>query len=393
MRRREFLKTTATGASAVAAGGALAAGGMLACARDGDDRGGGTAGDAAGSDAAGGAPAVHTTKHVRWRLASSFPRGLDTIYGAAEVLAARLDTLSGGRFEVRPYPAGEIVPPLQVLDAVQQGTVHIGQTASYYFTGKNPALAFDTCVPFGLTARQQTAWLLEGGGLELIHELLADFNIVSFPSGNTGAQMGGWFQREIATPEDLRGLKFRIPGLGGEVMSRLGSTVQVLAGGDIFPALERGTIDATEWVGPYDDEKLGFYKVARFYYYPGWWEPGPSLSFYVNRDAWNGLPGVDQELFRTAAREAAGTMQARYDARNPAALARLLANGVELRRFSPAIMAAAEAAATDIMEEAAAGDATYRRVYETWSKARRELFDWFGTAELAYAEAAFSRRS
>jgi TRAP-type mannitol/chloroaromatic compound transport system substrate-binding protein len=374
VERREFLERTLTG---VAATGAVAAGagGILSCA----------------SEQSG--PAVATQKNVRWRLASSFPRGLDTIFGASEVLAERLLAMSDGRFQVRVYPAGEIVGGLQVMDAVQQGSVQIGQTASYYFTGKNPALAFDTCVPFGLTARQQAGWLHEGGGLELMRGLFADFGIINFPSGNTGVQMGGWFQREIHTAADLRGLKIRIPGLGGEVMNRLGATVQVLAGGDIFPALERGAIDATEWVGPYDDEKLGFHKVARYYYFPGWWEPGPSLSFYINRKAWDDLPKAYQEMLQTAATEAELSMQARYDARNPAALARLLAAGVQTRRFSPEIMAAAEKAAFEIMEEQAAGDPAYRQVYESWKKTRREAFDWFGTAELAYAMHAFPERA
>lgn len=328
---------------------------------------------------------------VNWRLSSSFPRSLDTLYGSCEVLSERVKVLSDGRFNIRAYPAGEIVPGLQVMDAVQQGTVQVGQTASYYFTGKNPALAFDACVPFGLSSRQQTGWLYEGGGLELMRQLFADFNILTFPAGNTGVQMGGWFQREIASVQELRGLKMRIPGLGGEVMSRLGVTVQVLAGGDIFPALERGAIDATEWVGPYDDEKLGFYKIARFYYYPGWWEPGPNLSFYVNRAAWDKLPRMYQEIFETAAKEAAVTMQARYDAKNPPALARLLAAGVEMRAFPDDIMRAARGAAQDILEEEAARDATYRRVYEQWRKVRRESFDWFGAAELAYARFAFAK--
>ena len=370
MRRRDFVKQTVAGA---AAGGALAGAGLLACAQEESG------------------PAIVTGKNVRWRLVSSFPRGLDTIFGSAEMLAERVAAMSDGRFQIRPYPAGEIVPGLQVMDAVQQGTAQVGQSASYYFTGKNPALAFDTCMPFGLSARQQNAWLHEGGGLELIRGVLADFNLISFPSGNTGTQMGGWFQREIQSTEDLRGLKMRIPGLGGEVMHRLGATVQVLAGGDIFPALERGAIDATEWVGPYDDEKLGFYKVAPYYYYPGWWEPGPSLSFLINRTAWDELPATYREMIRTAAREAAATMQARYDARNPAALTRLLAKGVQLRRFSDEIMAAAEVEAFAIMEEEAARDATYRRIYTGWKQARGEAFEWFATAEMAYAEHAFKR--
>lgn len=332
-----------------------------------------------------GGPAVHTRKRISWRLASSFPRALDTIFGASEVLAERLSEMSGGRFSIRVYPAGELVPGLQVMDAVQQGTVHIGQTASYYFIGKNPALAFDCCVPFGMTSRQQAAWLTQGGGLELLRGLFADFGIVNFPAGNTGSQMGGWFKRPIDRAEDLRGLKMRIPGLGGDVMSRLGATVQVLAGGDIYPALERGAIDATEWVGPYDDEKLGFHEVAKHYYYPGWWEPGPSLSYHVQQKAWDTLGAEDQAMFSAAAAESASVMQARYDARNPEALTRLLAAGVDLRPFSTDLLAAAYEASQEMLEEQAAADPTYRRIYEAWSKARTDMVRWFSASELAYS--------
>ena len=335
------------------------------------------------------APAVQTHPTVDWRLTSSFPRALDTLFGSCEVVAERVQALSEGRFRIHVYPAGELVPGLQVLDAVQQGTVQIGQTASYYFTGKNPALAFDACVPFGLTSRQQTAWLYEGGGLQLLRELFADFNIINFSAGNTGVQMGGWFKRELHALADLHGLKMRIPGLGGQVMSRLGATVQVLAGGDIYPALERGAIDATEWVGPYDDEKLGFYKIAKYYYYPGWWEPGPNLSFYVNRDAWAKLPQVYQEIFVSAAKVAAVTMQARYDVENPPALGRLLQAGVQLRPFPDDLMKAAAQASRELLEEEAAKDAGYRRLYDSWKKMCAESFGWFGTAELAYSAFVF----
>ena len=370
MKRRDFL-------SGALLGGAAASTTLIACGQSGPE--GGSA----------GAPAVHTRKKVTWRLASSFPRGLDTIFGASEVLAKRVEALSGGAFRVRVYPAGELVPGLEVMDAVQQGTVQVGQTASYDYTGKNPALAFDTCVPFGLTARQQNAWLHEGGGLELIQGLFSDFGIRTFPAGNTGVQMGGWFRREIGSATDLSGIKMRIPGLGGQVMARLGATVQVLAGGDIFPALERGAIDATEWVGPYDDEKLGFHKVAKYYYYPGWWEPGPSLSFYVNQAEWAKLPVEYQEIFRSAAQDAALAMQTRYDQQNPPALQRLLDAGVQMRAFSDDVMKAARDASQALLEEQAAADPSYRAVYDAWSKARKDAFRWFGTAERAYAQFAF----
>lgn len=364
MERRNFLKK---------AGVAAAAGTLVGC-------GGATQNE--------GGPAVVTNPKVTWRLTSSFPRSLDTIYGGAEVLTKRVSELTDGRFTIRAYPAGELVPGLQVLDAVQQGTVQMGHSASYYFTGKNPALAFDCAVPFGLTSRQQNAWFYHGGGWDLMQELFADFNVISFPGGNTGAQMGGWFRNEVNSLEDMKTLKMRIPGLGGEVMSRMGATVQVLAGGEIYPALERGAIDATEWVGPYDDEKLGFYKVAKNYYYPGWWEPGPTTSFYVSRAAWDKLPKNYQHAITVAAAEANTDMQAKYDAKNPPALARLLEQGVNMRPFATDIMDAAKKHSFELMEELAAKDATYKKVYDAWKKFREDSIRWFSFAEVTYAKYA-----
>jgi TRAP-type mannitol/chloroaromatic compound transport system substrate-binding protein len=367
MKRRDFL------------GSALIGGvGLAAC--------GGPSEPTPGLD---GSPAVHTGKKIRWRLASSFPRSLDTLWGAAEVMAEAVKTMTDGQFDIRCYPAGELVPGLQVLDATQQGTVQIGQSASYYYIGKNPALAFDTCVPFGLTARQQTAWLMEAGGLELIWELLGDFGVISFPGGNTGVQMGGWFVPEVNSVEDLKGLKMRIPGAGGTVMEALGVATQTIAGGEIYPALERGAIDATDWVGPYDDEKLGFHKVAKNYYYPGWWEPGPSLSFYINKVAWDGLSAEYQAILKLACQQSGVVMQARYDAQNPAALKRIIASGVTTRPFSPDLMAAASEASEQMLVDQAAKAADYRKVLEHWRVFRDQSFEWFGLAEKAYGNFQF----
>ncbi|MCP5023400.1 MAG: TRAP transporter substrate-binding protein [bacterium] len=332
--------------------------------------------------------AVHTTERVRWRLASSFPSSLDTIFGAAEVLSKRLSEMTEGNFTIRVYVGGELVPPLQVLDAVQQGGVEVGQTGGYYYTGKNPALAFDTCVPFGLTPRQQIAWLREGGGGEWMKKIYSDFGVIPFPGGNTGVQMGGWFKREVNSLSDLKGFKMRIPGLGGKVMDALGVSVQVLAGGDIYPALERGAIDATEWVGPYDDQKLGFHQVAKNYYYPGWWEPGPNLSFLVNQSAWDKLPATYKAAFEAACAEASLTMQTRYDAKNPPALRDLLQSDVQLRPFTDEIMRGAQEASQALLEDIAAKDPEYRKLYEDWKAYRKLSFDWFGTAELSYGRYA-----
>ncbi len=346
-------------------------------------------GDKSNSEAS--APAIHTQKKVRWRMASSFPPSLDTLYGGAEVLANKVREMTGGNFDIKVYPGGELVPPLEILDSVQKGAIQAGQTASYYYVGKNPALAFDCCVPFGMTARQQAAWLHQGGGLELTRSLFSDFSILNFPAGNTGAQMGGWFKREVNGLSDMQGLKMRIPGLGGQVMSELGVAVQTLPGGEIYTALERGAIDATEWVGPYDDEKLGFHKVAKYYYYPGWWEPGPSLSFYVNQTEWSKLSAEYKAIFSAAAKEAEVGMTARYDALNPDALNRLLKEGVQLRPFGQELLDKAFTVAEQLLEESARKDPEYNKIYTPWKKARQSAFRWFGTAEAAYADFSFKK--
>ena len=307
---------------------------------------------AGGAAAAAGAAAVSqaiaqtpSLPNIRWRCASSFPKSLDTIYGGAEVVAKRVEQLTGGKFQIRVFAAGEIVPAFGVVDALQQGTVECSHTASYYFVGKNKAFAFDTTLPFGLNQRQQNAWIYYGGGLELVREFLRDFGIISFPAGNTGVQMGGWWRKEVKTVNDLKGAKMRIAGLGGEVMARLGAVPQQIAGGDIYPALEKGTIDAAEWVGPYDDEKLGFNKVAPHYYYPGWWESNSMYSFYVNTKTWDALPKEYQAAFEAAAAEANIDMMAKYDFKNLAALERLVKNGVKLHAFSNDILRGAMKAA------------------------------------------------
>ena len=367
MKRRTFIKSSAAG---------VAAGGLLA----------GCGGD-------GGGPAVQTLPSVRWRLASSYPRGLDTLYGVVEGVSERVADLTDGRFQIRPSPAGELVPGMEVLPAVQNGTVEMGHSAGYYYVGRNPALAFDTCVPFGLTARQQTAWLRHGGGLDLMRELYSDFGIISFPGGNTGAQMGGWFRRPVEALEDLRGLRMRIPGLGGEVMSELGVTVQLMAGGEIYQALERGTIDATEWVGPYDDVRLGFHEIASFYYYPGWWEPGPNVSFLINRQAWDALPATYRHAVETATADAGAHLLAQYDARNQQALEEVVEAGVDVAEFPQEMMREAQRIAADLLERNASQDAAYRRVYDSFLAFRDDSFRWFATAEHDYARFAFRRTS
>ena len=370
MDRRDFTKKAALGA--------LGASALAGC--------GGSSNEPASE-----APNVQTQPTVRWRLASSFTRSLDTIYGAAEVLAERLRAMTNDKFQIRAYPAGEMVPAFEVLGAVQQGTIQMGHSASYYFIGKNPALAFDACVPFGLTARQYNAWIYYGGGMELMREVFADFNIVNLPGGNTGMQMGGWFRDPVGSLSDMQGLKMRIPGLGGRVMDAMGVNVQVLPGGEIYPSLERGAIDAAEWVGPYDDEKLGFHDVATYYYYPGWWEPGPALTFYVNQRAWDELPSTYQEALKSAAAEANVRMLARYDQKNPAALERLLEGGTQMQRFPTGVMERAQEITRQLLEDEAAQDPTYRKVYASYRTFREDAYRWFGGPESAYADFAFPR--
>ena len=321
---------------------------------------------------------------IKWRLASSFPKSLDTIYGAAEILSKRVAALTNGKFEIRVFAGGELVPGLQVLDAVQNGTVECGHSAGYYYVGKNMAFAFDAAAPFGLTARQQNAWMYAGGGLQLMREFYKGYNIVQFPGGNTGTQMGGWFRREIKSLADLKGLKMRIPGLGGKIMARLGVVPQTLPGGDIYPALERGALDAAEWVGPYDDEKLGFHKIARHYYYPGWWEGGPQLSFMVNLQKWQALPEQYRQAFEVAAVEANMVMLARYDTVNPPALMRLVQSGVKLHAFPKDVMLAARRVTFAIYDEESAKNPAFRKIYTEWKRFRDSEIQWFKVAEAPY---------
>jgi TRAP-type mannitol/chloroaromatic compound transport system substrate-binding protein len=328
------------------------------------------------------APAIAQSQPtLTWRLASSFPKSLDTIFGASDTFTRRIAQLTSNRFTIRSFAAGEIVPGLQVLDAVQAGTVECGHSASYYYFGKDATFAFDCAVPFGLTSRQHTAWYDQGGGRELMRAFFKDYNIVNFLGGNSGTQMGGWFRKEIKTLADLKGTKMRVAGFAGKVLERLGVVPQQLAGGDIYPALEKGTIDAAEWVGPYDDEKLGFFKVAPFYYAPGWWEPSASFSFYVNIKAWEKLPKDYQAAVEVATYEAHVAMQAEYDVKNPTALARLLKNGVKLRTWSRDTMDACYKTATAVMEEEALKNARFRTVYDPWKRFRQDQNQWASVAE------------
>ena len=371
MQRRDFLAKATIGAASAAT---LAACGKKEAAKSEAP---------ASQSSAPSAPAVHgAMPEVKWRLTSSFPKSVDTIYGGAEVLANRVRSITGGKFDIRVFAGGEIVPGLQALDAVQQGTVECCHTCSYYYVGKDKTFGFGTSVPFGMNARQMNAWIYYGGGQKLLDEFYAGYNVLSFAGGNTGTQMGGWFRKEVKTLEDLKGLKMRIAGLGGAVFSALGAVPQQIAGGDIYPALEKGTIDAAEWVGPYDDEKLGFYKVAKNYYYPGWWEPGPVIHFFVNKAEWAKLPKEYQEAFQAAAFESNVTMMSEYDHKNPAALSKLLQNGVKLQAYSQEILDAAYKAALQLYADEAGKNPAFKKIYAEFDKYRMTQNAWFSVAEM-----------
>src|SRR4030088_627050 len=351
MKRRDFLKVSATGAAVAAVA----------------------------------SPAIaQSSPEIKWRMTSSFPKSLDTIYGGAAEFSKYVAEMTDNKFQIQVFAAGEIVPGLQALDATSNGTIEMSHTVSYYYVGKDPSFAIYASVPFGLNARQQNSWWYQGGGMELGNEFFAKHGVIGFACGNTGTQMGGWFRKEIKTTADLAGLKFRIGGIAGQVMQKLGTVPQQLAGGDIYPALEKGTIDAAEWIGPYDDEKLGFVKVAPYYYYPGWWEGGPMLLAMVNLDKWNALPKYYQNVLEQAGHYANNWMMAKYDAVNPMALRKLLPGGAKLHAFSPPIMEASFKAAKELHSEVAATNENFKKVYESLTAFSNNGYQWFQVAEVGY---------
>ncbi len=339
----------------------------------------------AGVLAAGSAPAiVHAQTTIRWRIASSFPKSLDTLFGVCDDFAKAISDMSGGKFTITTHAAGELMPAFGVLDGVGNGTVEMANTAPYYFFGKDPTYALDCAIPFGLNYRQMNAWMSDGDGLKLLREFYAKVNIVNFPMGNTGAQMGGWYRKEIKSVADLKGLKFRAGGFAGKVLERIGVVPQNIPGGEIYQALEKGTIDAAEWVGPYDDQKLGFNKVAPFYYYPGWWEGGPQLSLYVNQKAYDSLTPEYKAMIASASAMAGSLMMAKYDYRNPAALKQLVAGGAKIVRFPKDVMDAAFKSAMEIYSELSASNPAWKKIYESYANYRRDGNLWFRFSESAF---------
>ena len=331
------------------------------------------------------APAIaQSMPEVKWRLAASWPKSLDTLFGGCEYFAKRVSEITDNKFQIQVFAAGELVPGLQVLDAVQNGTVEMGNTALYYYWGKDPAFTFGTALPFGLNARQMNSWLRFGDGADLLNDLLKNFNCTGVAAANTGAQMGGWFRKEIKSIDDLKGLKMRSGGFAGTIMAKVGLEPQQLAAGDIYPALEKGTLDACEWVGPYDDEKLGFYKVAKYYYYPGWWEGCGQAHNITNLAKWNELPKNYQSAILTASGDAWEWVIGRYDYNNPPALRRLLSQGVLLRAFPQDVMEACYKAAIEIYADLSKTNPHFKKLYDSLVAYRGDSLVWLQVAELSF---------
>ncbi len=357
MKRRDFIKK--------AAGGALLAAGATTAA-----------------------PAIAASKRFNWKLVTTWPPNFPIFQEGVEKFAKDIETMSNRRLRISVFAGGELVPALQSFDAVSQGTVQMGHGAAYYWAGKVPAAQFFTAVPFGMNAQGMNAWLYKGGGLNLWREIYKPFNLVPFPMGNTGVQMGGWFRKKINSIADLKGLKMRIPGLGGKVMAKAGVNPVLLSGGEIYTALERGTIDATEWVGPFHDQRLGLYRAAKHYYYPGWHEPGPVLELTCNLQAWNELPKEYQIMIETAAAAANAWMLAEFEARNLESLQELKQKyKVEVLEFPPDVIRELKRLTDETLEEEAGKDQTFRQVYQAYKSFRETNDAWNDISEAAYAKA------
>jgi TRAP-type mannitol/chloroaromatic compound transport system substrate-binding protein len=379
MDRRRFLKA----GGVAAATGAIAT--LAACdEKKEEEKAAAQAPASTEQQAALTPPAAVGGPELKWRMTSSFPKSLDTIFGASETFAKYVSDATDKRFQIQVFAAGELAPGLEAANVVSNGSVEMCHTASYYYWGKDPTFAFGTAVPFGLNNRMQNAWMYYGGGIDLMNEFYATQGLYGLPCGNTGAQMGGWFRKEIKTVADLQGVKMRIGGFAGKVISKLGVVPQQIAAGDIYPSLEKGTIDAAEWVGPYDDEKLGFHKVAPYYYYPGWWEGGAMLHVMVQPAKWKELPDSYKSILTAAAQAANCDMQAKYDYLNPAALKRLVTAGAQLRPYPTDVLEACFNAAKETYAEITATNAAFKKVYDSMMAFRADEYLWFQLSEYTF---------
>ncbi|MEQ3694914.1 MAG: TRAP transporter substrate-binding protein [Thalassolituus sp.] len=336
----------------------------------------------------GAANAIAPQETIKWKLVTSWPKNFPGLGTAPERFADKVAELSGGRLEIKVYGAGELVPALQVFDAVSQGTAEMGHSGAYYWKGKTPAAQFFTSVPFGLTAQEMDGWIQYGGGQELWEEVYAPFNLLPLPGGNTGVQMGGWFNKEINSVDDLKGLKMRIPGLGGEVLARAGGTPVTLPGGELFTSLQTGVIDATEWVGPYNDLAFGLYKAAEYYYYPGWHEPGSMMEFTINKDAFAKLPADLQAIVRVTAAAINDDMLAEYTTRNQSALVELIEkHNVDVRPFPDDVLQKLQLLSDEVVAEVAAADPMSGKVYKSFKAYRDKVKAYHAVTEQAYINA------
>jgi len=356
--RRDFIKKVGTGAAAVGAGIAASA-----------------------------VPAVAKEKKFRWKMVTTWPPHFPMLGEGADNFAKWVGEMSGGRLKIQVYGGGELVPPLGVFDAVSQGTVEMGHGAAYYWAGKSPATQFFAAVPFGFNAQSLNAWLYSGGGMELWDEVYAKFNLKPFLAGNTGVQMGGWFNKEIKSMDDLKGLKMRIPGLGGKVIAKAGGNAVLVAGGEIYTNLDRGVIDATEWVGPFHDLKMGFYKAAKYYYYPGWHEAGTGIEAMVNLNAWNSLPDDLKAIVEAAAYKCNMWMISEFEAKNNGALQELITkHKVQLKQFPEPVLKELKKLAKEVLEEVAGSDPMSRKVYDSFLEFQKTMIDWNKITEEQYQQ-------
>jgi len=337
-----------------------------------------------------GSPTRASNPLVEWQMVTSWPRLLDTLQGVVEHICQRVSDLTDGRFQIKTNADQKPMKGIEVLEAVQAGTVHCGHTIAHYYLDRNPAFAFGSGMPFGLTPSQHQSWLYDGGGLEIMQRLYADFKTIAFPAANTGMQMGGWFKKEVNTPEDLQGLKMRIVGLGADILSRLGLRPETIAPGEILTALTTNQVDAAEWIGPYDDERLELYKAAQYYYYPGWWEPASSCDLLIHQEAWSKLPLHYQQVLQTVAAETDSLALARYNRKNPQALTRLLDRGIQLRGFSPEILKRCQTETTALLEDIASKEASFKTAYLTWQRFQKDVYRWSSISEGAFGTFSFS---
>ena len=343
-----------------------------------------------GAEPTGGSGAEQQAdgKIYRWKLITTWPKNLPGLGVAPERLAEHLRVMSNGRLDIKVYGAGELVGAFEIFDAVSQGTAEMGHGAAYYWRGKLPAAAMFATVPFGMNAQEMNGWLHYGGGLELWRELYEPFNLVPFAAGNSGVQMAGWFNKEINSLADLQGLKMRIPGLGGEVLARAGGVPVSLPGSEVYTALQTGVIDATEWVGPYNDLALSLHTAAKYYYYPGWHEPGPTLEAFVNKTAWESLPSDLQEMISVATRAINEDMLSEFTARNNSALVTLVEeHGVELRALPPDVMQRLKVLAAEVVEESAQQDELSKRIYASYTAFSKAVKSYHEISEQAYLNA------